>query len=197
MGWAPGPRCASHPRVSAPLAAPRCPAPHLAQTPPPATAPSPSACIASPPSPGVLLASLHEARTGRLLASGLLYAALLNLKHLALYAAPAYFVLLLRHHCFGDDTPGAASGQPRGSGGGPSWSRAFGRLALLGGGVLGLFGLSFGPFAAMGQLPQAFRRLFPFGRGLLHSYWAANAWAPYAAADKVSSARPVPHLSLP
>ncbi|PNG99256.1 putative dolichyl pyrophosphate Glc1Man9GlcNAc2 alpha-1,3-glucosyltransferase, partial [Tetrabaena socialis] len=167
----------------------------------------------------VLLWSLHAAQRGRPLLSGLLFAALLNLKHLFLYAAPAYFVLLLRHHCLeglmsrapaaaqpprvradhgstAPASPAAGAGDREGGRGGAVAAKrrasalwqAASRLAALGGGVVVIFAASLGPFVAMGQAQQLLRRLFPFGRGLLHSYWAANAWAPYAAADKLLAA---------
>jgi alpha-1,3-glucosyltransferase len=132
---------------------------------------------------GVLLLSLshllQEPQTAKdtsnhLLASALWFACLLNLKHLYLTLSVWYFCYLLRAYCFVQD-------QFR-------WRR----LIRLGSMTVLALALPWLPLLAASPEPaelvrQILRRLFPFQRGLLHDYWAANAWALYAAAGKIAS----------
>ncbi|CAL1701392.1 unnamed protein product [Somion occarium] len=117
---------------------------------------------------GILLWSILMARNGNKLASGFLFAILLNFKHIYMYLAPAYFVYLLRSFCL---SPTGAL-QPT-------------KFLSLANAVIIVFLASLGPFILMGQLPQLLSRLFPFTRGLNHAYWAPNAWALVTAADRV------------
>ncbi|KAJ8105535.1 hypothetical protein ONZ43_g7391 [Nemania bipapillata] len=117
---------------------------------------------------GLLLLSLVLARQkATLLASGLVFAALLCMKHIYLYLAPAYFVFLLRMYCL----------SPR-----SIFRIQFANCVKLGVSILAVFAGAFGPFALKGQLPQILSRLFPFSRGLCHAYWAPNL------------AKPIPNL---
>ncbi|XP_057677322.1 probable dolichyl pyrophosphate Glc1Man9GlcNAc2 alpha-1,3-glucosyltransferase isoform X2 [Corythoichthys intestinalis] len=124
---------------------------------------------------GFLLLSIAKHLQSRHLQGALLFAILLNLKHIYLYVAPAYGVFLLRSYCFTQDN----------SDGSIKW-RSFSPLRLLALGciVVAVCAISFGPFVAMGQVSQVLSRLFPFKRGLCHAYWAPNAWALYNVLDK-------------
>uniref|UniRef100_A0A3P8TX02 Alpha-1,3-glucosyltransferase n=1 Tax=Amphiprion percula TaxID=161767 RepID=A0A3P8TX02_AMPPE len=124
---------------------------------------------------GVLLLSVAKHLQSQHLQGALLFAILLNLKHIYLYVAPAYGIYLLRSYCFTQDNK---DGSIRWMSFSPL------RLLALGSIVVSVCALSFGPFIAMGQLPQVLSRLFPFKRGLCHAYWAPNIWALYSVLDK-------------
>lgn len=107
-----------------------------------------------------------------------LFALLLNLKHLYLPLAPLYFCYLLERYCLT-----AKSKRFR--------FDKFVVLAAVTGTTLVLPWL---PFVQLDyhneddptrQIVQIVRRLFPFGRGLVHDYWAANVWALYSFAQRV------------
>ncbi|XP_074565418.1 dolichyl pyrophosphate Glc1Man9GlcNAc2 alpha-1,3-glucosyltransferase [Curcuma longa] len=116
---------------------------------------------------GILLLSLSFLEEGKDLAGGIAFAVLICSKHLFLVAAPLYFVYLLRNYCRG------------------SLWKASGRFLTMGGVVGAVFVAAFGPFFYYGQIQQVLGRLFPFGRGLCHAYWAPNFWVFYIVIDKL------------
>ncbi|XP_060219060.1 probable dolichyl pyrophosphate Glc1Man9GlcNAc2 alpha-1,3-glucosyltransferase [Lycium barbarum] len=116
---------------------------------------------------GILLVSISALEEGKDLLGGFVFAVLLCFKHLFAVAAPVYFVYLLRHYCRG------------------GLFRGFGRLVVMGSAVVAVFAAAFGPFLYHGQIQQVLHRMFPFGRGLCHAYWAPNFWVFYIILDKV------------
>lgn len=116
---------------------------------------------------GIFLLSIWTTASGAEVAGAALFAALLCSKHIFLYAAPAFFVYLLRYYCRG--------------------TNAVPRFITLGATVAGVAGIALGPFLAAGHARQLLSRMFPVSRGLLHAYWAPNFWALYAGADKAST----------
>ncbi|KAM7260126.1 hypothetical protein ACFE04_015867 [Oxalis oulophora] len=117
---------------------------------------------------GCLLLSVSYLVEGRDLIGGFYFAVLLCFKHLFAVAAPVYFVYLLRHYCCWK----------------AGFVKAFGRLSALGFVVVAVFTAAYGPFVYYGQIEQVLRRMFPFGRGLCHAYWAPNFWVFYILLDK-------------
>ena len=102
---------------------------------------------------GILVLSLVLARKkSTILASGLLFSALLCLKHIYLYLAPAYFVYLLRAYCLGPKS---------------ILHIKFANAMKLGLGIFAIFGAAFGRVisepnsAAIKQAISIFSRLMP------------------------------------
>lgn len=139
---------------------------------------------------GILILSMACIRNGNDVGGATLFAVLLMLKHIYLYAALLYFVYLLRHYCTMEDR---------------FLITRFLTLALVVISVLVVslvcilplndghvskminFGVQCASVASCQwtTLLQLVSRLFPIQRGLCHAYWAPNVWALYAAFDKV------------
>jgi alpha-1,3-glucosyltransferase len=116
------------------------------------------------------------------LAGASLFALLLNLKHLYLFLSPLYFCYLLERYCLTYTDANGVSMKK-----GFLFGKFF-KLALVTSVTLVLPWVPFLMVDAENpqrQLLQILSRLFPFDRGLLHNYWAANVWALYTLADKV------------
>lgn len=100
------------------------------------------------------------------------YAFLLCCKHIYLYIAPVFFIFLLRAYCFKQTDSGSLSFAPT-------------RFISLGFTIVTIMALAFGPIMLSNRFFEMVTRLFPFGRGLTHAYWAPNVWALYSFADIV------------
>ena len=120
--------------------------------------------------------------------SAITYSLLLTMKHLYLGLSLWYFAYLLRSYCF---KPATMVNVPS-----FSWIR-FHTLASV---TLLSLSVPFLPMLLLSNEPialltQIFGRLFPFGRGLVHDYWAGNVWAIYVTLNKVL--RKITSLELP
>lgn len=125
----------------------------------------------------ILIASIIAVKHKNYLLCGALFTTALCFKHIFLYLAPSFFVLLLRAYVLDFSNFKFKSyidliNIVR-------WSHLF----KLAGVVLSIFAICFMPFISM--MPQLLSRLFPFSRGLTHAYWAPNFWAVYSFLDKV------------
>ncbi|KAF2074611.1 hypothetical protein CYY_004081 [Polysphondylium violaceum] len=129
---------------------------------------------------GILILSIYFICRGNILIGSMLFSVLLNFKHIYMYMAPAFFIYLLKYYCF--DLPRNSETQSS------SLISLFNvsNFIKLGFVVLFVFVLSLGPFIVMAQIPQLLSRLFPFGRGLSHAYWAPNFWSLYNFADRLA-----------
>lgn len=129
---------------------------------------------------GLLVACMVAARNKSVFVLSALYTVLVLMKHLFATIAPLIATILLRH-CIMDQ-----SGKLHVT------LRSIFTMVTIALIILLIVIAAFAPILLdsedkMAQLMQIFSRLFPFGRGLVHAYWAPNIWALYYGADKFLS----------
>jgi alpha-1,3-glucosyltransferase len=127
---------------------------------------------------GIQLCAAAAANSNRPTLAAFLFSCLVHFKHVFAYAAPAFAAHLLAHHVPGGWAWGWHANAKRVA---SSCARCFGFIGV----AILVSAVSIGPFLFFSQLDAVLSRLFPFGRGLSHAYWAPNFWALYNAADKV------------
>ena len=113
---------------------------------------------------GLFLLSIIQILYDKPVHASFFFTVLIHFKHIFIYAAPVFFVFILRNYCLDRHYNAQVT--------------RFLKIALT---VVGVTVVSIGPFVY--HLPQLLSRLFPFKRGLTHSYWAPNFWAFYNFTD--------------
>eukprot|EP01032_Pedospumella_encystans_P016506 gene16506-18833_t len=125
---------------------------------------------------GLLILCVYCAVTERYSLLALTFSVLVLMKHLFVPLAPIFGIYLLTRFCVGKSST-------------TNSSFSFARFAKLVSIAVLALAAAFGPFVMQSnpteQLTQIFSRLFPFGRGLVHAYWAPNVWALYCGLDKI------------
>jgi len=116
---------------------------------------------------GLLVLSAVLIEENRFLLGAAIYMFLVFFKHIYLYAAPVYFIYCLGRFVVGKKLEGLKN------------------LAQLAAVVVAVSLVAIVPLIVSDQLPAAISRMFPFGRGLVHSYWAPNVWAIYLFVDRL------------
>lgn len=118
---------------------------------------------------GLLLISAALIQSGKFYSGAAVYIVLIFSKHIFLYCAPVYLVYFMRNLVLASKND----------------SERNMRFVKLVGIVLTISAVAIVPLALTGQLNAALMRMFPFGRGLAHYYWAPNVWAIYLTIDRV------------
>ena len=117
---------------------------------------------------GMLLISIAFVERGRYMLGALTYMILVWSKHIFLFCAPVYFVYFLWAYVFRASGLGAQ----------------IYRFLSLFGVVVAVSAVALIPIVRTDQFGAMIVRLFPFGRGLVHDYWAPNFWALYSGLDR-------------
>lgn len=124
---------------------------------------------------GLLLISIYFISRGQDYFGAIFFIILFNFKHLFILLAPVYGIYLLKHYCI--DRSSIINFLVMG------FTVIVCNLCSI---SLAMLFLYYPFISSFTDLQQIFSRLFPFQRGLVHTYWAPNFWSLYITIDKIA-----------